>query len=89
MTARRSRSGAATTGCRCPPATSTCTGLGDLADEDPALLADYVDDRRVAFVEWPEVARRGAGPRVAARVTLEHAGDDRRRVTVRGRGDGP
>jgi tRNA threonylcarbamoyladenosine biosynthesis protein TsaE len=63
--------------------------LGDLADEDPALLADYVDDARVAFVEWPEVAQAALADRVAARVTLEHAGADRRRVTVHGRDDGP
>jgi tRNA threonylcarbamoyladenosine biosynthesis protein TsaE len=63
--------------------------LGDLAEEDPALLADYVDDGRVAFVEWPEVAHGALADRVAARVTLEHAGADRRRVTVRGRDDGP
>ena len=35
----------------------------DLDDEDPALLADYLDDRRVAFVEWPEVGRRELAPR--------------------------
>jgi tRNA threonylcarbamoyladenosine biosynthesis protein TsaE len=63
--------------------------LGDLAGEDPALLADYVDDRRVAFVEWPEVAGDALAGRVAARVTLEHAGSERRRVTVCRRGDGP
>jgi tRNA threonylcarbamoyladenosine biosynthesis protein TsaE len=63
--------------------------LGDLAGEDPALLADYVDDRRVAFVEWPEVAGDALAGRVAARVTLEHAGAERRRVTVCRRGDGP
>jgi tRNA threonylcarbamoyladenosine biosynthesis protein TsaE len=63
--------------------------LGDLAGEDPALLADYVDDRRVAFVEWPEVAGDALAGRVAARVTLEHAGAEKRRVTVCRRGDGP
>nr|MBA3749148.1 tRNA (adenosine(37)-N6)-threonylcarbamoyltransferase complex ATPase subunit type 1 TsaE [Solirubrobacterales bacterium] len=29
--------------------------LGDLDDEDPALLADELAFDRVAFVEWPEV----------------------------------
>ena len=57
--------------------------LGDLADEDPGLLADYVTEDRVTFVEWPE----GAEPvltagRIAARVRLEHTGGDRRRLEV-------
>jgi len=41
----------------------------------------------VAFVEWPEVADAApdaiAPRRIAARVRLEHAGGDRRRVEVR------
>ena len=57
--------------------------LGSLDDEDPALLDDHLDGRRVAFVEWPEVAGDALDPRV--RVTLEHAGGDRRRVTVQWR----
>jgi tRNA threonylcarbamoyladenosine biosynthesis protein TsaE len=58
--------------------------LGDLGEEDPALLADELADDRVAFVEWPEVgAPVGLEPeRVAARVRLEHRGGDRRLVTV-------
>jgi tRNA threonylcarbamoyladenosine biosynthesis protein TsaE len=58
--------------------------LGDLGEEDPALLADELADDRVAFVEWPEVgAPVGLEPeRIAARVRLEHRGGDRRLVTV-------
>jgi tRNA threonylcarbamoyladenosine biosynthesis protein TsaE len=58
--------------------------LGDLADEDPALLADELAADRIAFVEWPEVgAPAGLEPeRVAARVRLEHRGGDRRVVVV-------
>lgn len=58
--------------------------LGDLAAEDPALLADEVGGDRIAFVEWPEVGASWADEhgRVAARVRLEHAGGDRRIVTV-------
>jgi tRNA threonylcarbamoyladenosine biosynthesis protein TsaE len=55
--------------------------LGSLAEEDPALLDDYLTPERVAFVEWPEAAE-AALERVAARVRLEHAGGDRRRITV-------
>jgi tRNA threonylcarbamoyladenosine biosynthesis protein TsaE len=59
--------------------------LGDLGGEDPGLLDDYVTPDRVSFVEWPEVAEPELGARrVAARVTLEHAGGDRRRIEVRG-----
>jgi tRNA threonylcarbamoyladenosine biosynthesis protein TsaE len=58
--------------------------LGDLGDEDPALLDDYVTPDRVSFVEWPEVAEADLGARrLAARVTLAHAGGDRRRIELR------
>ena len=66
--------------------------LGDLADEDPALLADELTGDRVAFVEWPEVgAPVGLDPeRVVAQVRLEHRGGDRRVVVVaHGRPDPP
>ena len=54
-----------------------------LADEEPELLDDELGPDRVAFVEWPEVAGTGLpGVHVAARVRLEHAGGDRRRVVV-------
>ena len=61
--------------------------LGDLADEDPALLADELGPDRVAFVEGPEVgAPAGLDPeRVVAQVRLEHCGGDRRLVVVRER----
>jgi tRNA threonylcarbamoyladenosine biosynthesis protein TsaE len=55
--------------------------LGSLAAEDPALLEDYLTPERIAFVEWP-AAGEPAFERVAARVTLEHLGGDRRRITV-------
>jgi tRNA threonylcarbamoyladenosine biosynthesis protein TsaE len=55
--------------------------LGSLAGEDPALLEDYLTPERVGFIEWPAVAEPSL-ERVAARVLLEHAGGDRRRITV-------
>jgi tRNA threonylcarbamoyladenosine biosynthesis protein TsaE len=55
--------------------------LGTLAEEDPGVLDDYLTPERIGFVEWPEIAEP-AGLRVAARVRLEHAGGDRRRITV-------
>lgn len=57
--------------------------LSGLDDEDPALLEDYLTPDAVAFVEWPEIAQdAGVLPNVKARVTLEHAGGDARRITV-------
>lgn len=57
--------------------------LSGLDDEDPALLDDYLTPDAIAFVEWPAIAEPElGGRRVAARVLLEHAGGDRRRITT-------
>ena len=56
--------------------------LASLTGEDRSLLEDYLTPERVGFVEWPEVGEP-ALDRVAARVRLEHAGLDRRRIVVR------
>jgi tRNA threonylcarbamoyladenosine biosynthesis protein TsaE len=58
--------------------------LGSLADEDPDLLADYLNPETIAFVEWPqdEEASLAALGRIAARVSLEHAGGDRRDIVM-------
>lgn len=58
--------------------------VGDLADEDPELLADYLGPDTIGFVEWPdgeedELARLG---HVAAWVRIAHAGGDRRIVEI-------
>jgi tRNA threonylcarbamoyladenosine biosynthesis protein TsaE len=55
--------------------------LASLDGEDPALLEDYLTPQRIGFVEWPG-AGSGSFERVAARVTLEHRGGDRRVVRV-------
>ena len=55
--------------------------LPDLAGEDPALLDDYLTPDRIGFVEWPAAAA-GQIERVAARVTIEHAGGDRRTIEI-------
>jgi tRNA threonylcarbamoyladenosine biosynthesis protein TsaE len=55
--------------------------LAGLDREDPELLADYLGDGRIAFVEWPpEAERELAGARVE--VSLAHRGEDRRRIEV-------
>jgi tRNA threonylcarbamoyladenosine biosynthesis protein TsaE len=58
--------------------------LSSLDDEDPDLLADYLAPGAIAFVEWPrgDEATLGELASIAARVSLEHAGADRRRVIV-------
>lgn len=55
--------------------------LPTLGAEDPALLDDYLTPDRVGFVEWPGTPG-AAFERVAARVSLEHLGGDRRAVEV-------
>jgi tRNA threonylcarbamoyladenosine biosynthesis protein TsaE len=58
--------------------------VADLGEEDPDLLADYIGPERVAFVEWPGGAEASIAElaRVAARVKIEHAGGDQRKVTI-------
>jgi tRNA threonylcarbamoyladenosine biosynthesis protein TsaE len=53
-----------------------------IGGEEPGLLDDYITPERIAFVERPDAV---AGPeleRVAARVTLEHLGGDRRAIEI-------
>lgn len=55
--------------------------LAGLEHEDPDLLADYLGEGRIAFVEWPPDAERElAGARLL--VSLSHRGQDRRRIEV-------
>jgi tRNA threonylcarbamoyladenosine biosynthesis protein TsaE len=56
--------------------------LAGLADEDPALLDDYLTPDAIAFVEWPAIAEPELLGRIRARVRLEHAGGDRRTIAV-------
>jgi tRNA threonylcarbamoyladenosine biosynthesis protein TsaE len=58
--------------------------VADLRDEDPDLLADYIGPDMITFVEWPQGAEEALAAlgRLAARVRIDHAGGDRRTVTV-------
>ena len=54
----------------------------NLEAEDPDLLVEYLRPDTIAFVEWPsagELTIASLG-RIAARVTIEHAGGDSRLV---------
>jgi tRNA threonylcarbamoyladenosine biosynthesis protein TsaE len=60
--------------------------LEGLEREAPELLAEYFAPGAIAFVEWPEAAGSElADARV--RVTLRHAGADRRRIEVEEAGE--
>lgn len=54
--------------------------LDDLSLEDPGLLDDYLTADAIAFVEWGGVARGGIDPAIS--VDIEHAGGDRRRISI-------
>jgi tRNA threonylcarbamoyladenosine biosynthesis protein TsaE len=58
--------------------------IPDLAAEDPDLLADYLGPDTIAFVEWPQGAAHTIAQlsRIAGRVSIEHAGGDRRVVVI-------
>jgi tRNA threonylcarbamoyladenosine biosynthesis protein TsaE len=59
--------------------------LSDLGLEEPGLLDDYLVADGIAFIEWPDVAAPALdldGIRVAARLTLRHAGGDRREIEI-------
>lgn len=52
---------------------------------DDLALVDYLDAGGVAAIEWADRVR-DALPENRLDVTLEHAGDDRRRITLRAAG---
>ena len=54
--------------------------LEDLGAEEPGLLDDYLTPDGIAFVEWPEAGAGILDPDFV--VELEHAGGDRRRISV-------
>jgi tRNA threonylcarbamoyladenosine biosynthesis protein TsaE len=58
--------------------------LAGLDEEDPELLADYLGDGRIAFIEWPPDSERELA-QARVDVSLAHAGEDRRRIEVRRR----
>ncbi len=65
--------------------------LEQLELEEPGLLDDYLGPDAVAFVEWPPDGSEEltGGRPIAARVRIEHAGGDRRLVTVQRAPDRP
>lgn len=58
--------------------------LGDLAEEDPGLLAEYLGPERVTFVEWPgqAVAELSAMATRVGRVAIDHISPESRRIRI-------
>jgi tRNA threonylcarbamoyladenosine biosynthesis protein TsaE len=56
--------------------------LGDLAEEDPALLDDYIDPATVAFLEWPASAEPSLAGRPLREVRIDRAGGERRLIRI-------
>jgi tRNA threonylcarbamoyladenosine biosynthesis protein TsaE len=59
--------------------------LDDPGAEEPGLLDDYLTPDAIVFIEWPGAAVEDLerdGVRVALRVELSHAGEDRREIRV-------
>jgi tRNA threonylcarbamoyladenosine biosynthesis protein TsaE len=54
--------------------------LENLEGEVPGLLDDYLTPDAVVFVEWPVAA--GTLLQATHRVDIDHAGGDRRRITL-------
>jgi tRNA threonylcarbamoyladenosine biosynthesis protein TsaE len=52
-----------------------------LEGAEPGLLEDYLTPDRIGFMEWPELAEPEL-ERVTARVRIEHAGEDKRTITM-------
>lgn len=69
-------------GGRAPVAHLDLYRLEGLADEDPALLDDYLTPDAIAFVEWPALAEPQLAGRRTLAVRLEHKDDDRREVEM-------
>jgi tRNA threonylcarbamoyladenosine biosynthesis protein TsaE len=58
--------------------------VDSLDEEEPGLLADYLDPSCVAFIEWPpdQVWERGGPAGIVRRVGIEHAGGDQRLIEI-------
>jgi tRNA threonylcarbamoyladenosine biosynthesis protein TsaE len=54
--------------------------LEDLGAEEPGLLDEYLTADAAVFVEWPAAGAHVLDP--AFVVEIEHAGGDRRRITI-------
>lgn len=56
--------------------------LSDLESEDPGLLADYLDEDSIAFIEWPALAEPLLAGRSVLEVRLSHEEGDSRMLEI-------
>ncbi len=57
--------------------------LGDLEEEVPDLLDEYLAPDTIAFVEWPRrLTGLASSGEIAARVRIAHVGQDERTVEI-------
>jgi tRNA threonylcarbamoyladenosine biosynthesis protein TsaE len=61
--------------------------IADLADEDPALLDDYIRPDSVGLIEWPGAGGEDLRGRAAMVVEIRHAGDNARELLIRRAGN--
>jgi tRNA threonylcarbamoyladenosine biosynthesis protein TsaE len=61
--------------------------IADLADEDPALLEDYLTPDSVGLVEWPGAGGEELRQRAVIVIEIRHAGDNARELLIRRAGD--
>lgn len=77
-------------GARAPVSHLDLYRLEGLEGEEPGMLDDYLTADAISFVEWPSLLERDFVPpaleevRIATRVTMSHAGGDRRDIAVEG-----
>lgn len=55
--------------------------LAEIDVGDETVLEDFLTPERISFVEWPHDELAG-DPQLRAVVTLEHAGEDARRIAI-------
>jgi tRNA threonylcarbamoyladenosine biosynthesis protein TsaE len=58
-------------------------GEDGLDAEDPALLADYLTEGSIAFVEWPQAVEAKIADEATMTVDIAHGGGDRRKISTR------
>ncbi len=58
--------------------------LGDIDQEEPGLLDDYLTPDTIGFVEWPEAALTALEGANVISVVIEHRGGDTRSITIDG-----
>lgn len=67
---------------RVPVAHLDLCRLGDIDEEEPGLLEDYLTPDTVGFIEWPDAALPTLEDRNVITVEIAHRGGDTRLITI-------